>query len=71
MMPVGLKHSAQVMGYVPMEFKERILRLNEADRWLTMSRQLYEAMAEYLPKKERELKINPNPSKPLRSTPKS
>ena len=67
-MPVGLKHSAQVMGYVPLEFKERIHRLQEADRWLTMSRQVHEAMELYLPKKERELKIS---SRPSRTSPKS
>lgn len=51
-MPVGLKDSVQIVGYVDPELKERAERVKEHDRRMTISRLIEEALVDYLPKVE-------------------
>lgn len=53
-MPIGLKESEPVIGYIPRTLKKRIERLRQRDRRLSISRVIEEALIDYLPKIEHD-----------------
>jgi hypothetical protein len=56
------------MAYVPKAMKKDINQVRANDPNLTMSRQIYEALEEWLPKQLGKAKQNP--SRPSRTSPK-
>lgn len=67
-MPVGLRYSAPVVGYVPVELKERLDRIRDRDRRMTASRVIEEALERYVPIVEQEVF---HPTTPQTKRPKS